>query len=168
MADKSNVMRFGHGLWQRCFEEVAADYPDIEPRHLYVDALTMQMIRKPEQFDVIVTNNMFGDIVTDLGAALEGGLGMAASANLHPGRTSMFEPVHGSAPKYAGTGSANPMAAVLTVGLMLDDLGHAKAAQGVEAAVAAALGNGETTRDLGGSLGTSAVGDRLAAAVRGT
>jgi 3-isopropylmalate dehydrogenase len=165
MSDKSNVMRFGHGLWQRCFEEVAVDYPEIEPRHLYVDALTMQMIRKPEQFEVIVTNNMFGDIVTDLGAALEGGLGMAASANLHPGRTSMFEPVHGSAPKYAGTGGANPMAAVLTVGLLLDDLGHGEAAQGIEGAVRSALVEGVTTQDLGGSAHTGEVGDFLAKAV---
>ncbi|MFQ5348919.1 MAG: isocitrate/isopropylmalate dehydrogenase family protein [Thermoanaerobaculia bacterium] len=165
MADKSNVMRFGHGLWQRCFERVAADHPQIEPQHLYVDALAMQMIRKPEQFEVIVTNNMFGDIVTDLGAALEGGLGMAASANLHPGRTSMFEPVHGSAPKYAGAGTANPMAAVLTVGLMLDDLGHREAALGIEAAVVQALGEGVTTRDLGGSARTGEVGDFLARAV---
>ena len=165
MADKSNVMRFGHGLWQRCFEEVAADYPEIEPRHLYVDALAMQMIRKPEQFDVIVTNNMFGDIVTDLGAALEGGLGMAASANLHPGRTSMFEPVHGSAPKHAGTGRANPMAAVLTMALMLEDLGHGEAASGIEAAVVQALSEGVTTQDLGGPARTEEVGDFLARAV---
>ncbi len=165
MADKSNVMQYGHGLWQRCFDEVAADYPQIERRHLYVDALTMQMIRKPEQFDVIVTNNMFGDIITDLGAALEGGLGMAASANLHPGRTSMFEPVHGSAPKYAGTGNANPMAAILTVGLMLADLGHREAAKGVESAVVRALREGVTTRDLGGSARTGEVGDFLARSV---
>jgi 3-isopropylmalate dehydrogenase len=165
MADKSNVMQFGHGLWQRCFEEIAGDYPGIEARHLYVDALAMQMIRRPEQFDVIVTNNMFGDIVTDLGAALEGGLGMAASANLHPGRTSMFEPVHGSAPKYAGAGSANPMAAVLTVALLLDDLGHREAARGVEAAVVRALREGVTTRDVGGSARTAEVGDFLARAL---
>ena len=165
MSDKSNVMQFGHGLWQRAFDEVAADYPEIEPRHLYVDALTMQMIRKPEQFEVIVTNNMFGDIVTDLGAALEGGLGMAASANLHPGRTSMFEPVHGSAPKYAGSGSANPMAAVLTMALMLDDLGHDQAARCLEAAVVRALREGVTTQDLGGSARTGEVGDFLARAV---
>ena len=131
MSDKSNVMRYGHDLWQRVLRARSPrSTPRSKPSHLYVDALTMQMIRKPEQFDVIVTNNMFGDIVTDLGAALQGGLGMAASANLHPGRTSMFEPVHGSAPKYAGTGTANPMAAILTVGLMLDDLGHGEAAAG--------------------------------------
>jgi 3-isopropylmalate dehydrogenase len=165
MADKSNVMQYGHGLWQRCFEQVAVDYPQIEPRHLYVDALAMQMIRKPEQFDVIVTNNMFGDIITDLGAALEGGLGMAASANLHPGRTSMFEPVHGSAPKHAGSGRANPMAAVRTMALLLGDLGHAAAAAAIEAAVVQALAEGVTTPDLGGSGRTEEIGDFLARAV---
>jgi len=123
-------------------------------------------VRKPEIFDVVVTNNMFGDILTDLGAALQGGLGIAASANLHPGRTSMFEPVHGSAPKYAGLGTANPAGAVLSAGLMLEDLGHPAAAAAVEAAVAAAIRNGQTTRDLGGTLGTAAAGDLLAAAVR--
>ncbi len=166
MSDKSNVMRFGHDLWQRCFFEVAEEFPDIEPQHLYVDALTMQLIRAPERFDVIVTNNMFGDIVTDLGAALQGGLGLAASANLHPGRTSMFEPVHGSAPKYAGMGRANPFAAILSAALMLETLGHLQAAQAVERAVGEAIGNGETTFDLGGSLTTSEVGDRVAEAIR--
>jgi 3-isopropylmalate dehydrogenase len=162
MSDKSNVMRYGHDLWQRCFEEVAADYPQIETRHLFVDALVMQLVRKPETFDVVVTNNMFGDIVTDLGAALQGGLGVAASANLHPGRVSMFEPVHGSAPKYAGSDRANPLAAILTVALMLDDLGHADAARTIEAAVADALAAGCVAPDLGGSSSTREVGDRLA------
>ena len=167
MCDKSNVMRFGHDLWQRCFAEVAAEYPEIEPRHLYVDALAMQMVRRPEDFEVVVTNNMFGDILTDLGAALQGGLGLAASANLHPGRTSMFEPVHGSAPKYAGLGKANPVGAVLSAALMLDDLGHEEAAEAVDAAVADSLAKGETTQDLGGTLSTSQVGDLLASAIRG-
>lgn len=167
MSDKSNVMRYGHDLWQRCFAEVAAEYPQIESSHLYVDALSMQMVRAPEMFDVIVTNNMFGDIVTDLGAALQGGLGVAASANLHPGRTSMFEPVHGSAPKYAGTGRANPIGAVLTLSLMLAELGHAAAASAVEQAIKDALANSQVTSDLGGGLSTSQVGDVLAAAVRG-
>lgn len=162
MSDKSNVMRYGHDLWQRCFAEVAAEYPEVETSHLYVDALAMQLIRKPEIFDVIVTNNMFGDIVTDLGAALQGGLGIAASANLKPGSTSMFEPVHGSAPKYAGTGRANPVAAVLSAALMLDDLGHAEAARTIEAAVAESLRQGATTPDLGGGATTSEVGDLLA------
>ncbi|MGH9381181.1 MAG: 3-isopropylmalate dehydrogenase [Thermoanaerobaculia bacterium] len=165
MADKSNVMRYGHDLWQRCFAEMAVDFPEIEASHLFVDALTMQMVRKPEAFEVIVTNNMFGDIVTDLGAALQGGLGVAASANLHPGRTSMFEPVHGSAPKYASTGRANPIGAVLTVALMLDELGHREAAEAVEQAVVRALRDGHTTPDLGGTLAAAEVGDLLARTV---
>ncbi len=166
MSDKSNVMRYGHDLWQRCFAEVAAEYPAISAQHLYVDALAMQMVRAPERFEVIVTNNMFGDILTDIGAALQGGLGLAASANLHPGRTSMFEPVHGSAPKYAGLGQANPIAAILSAGLMLEHLGHATAAQAVESAVRASLAAGETTPDLGGSLSTTEAGDRIADRVR--
>jgi 3-isopropylmalate dehydrogenase len=165
MADKSNVMRYGHDLWQRVFAAVAAEYPQIQSRHMFVDALAMQMVRRPEDLDVIVTNNMFGDIVTDLGAALQGGLGVAASANLHPGQTSMFEPVHGSAPKYAGTGRANPVGAILSAALMLDFLGHAAASQAVEEAVARSLREGQTTPDLGGSLTTSQLGDLLARAV---
>ncbi len=167
MSDKSNVMRYAHDLWQRVFFEVAAEYPGIEASHMFVDALCMQLIRSPEQFEVIVTNNMFGDILTDLGAALQGGLGVAGSANLHPGRVSMFEPVHGSAPKYAGTGKANPMGAVLSVALMLDDLGHTAPAAAVEAAVAAAIRAGDTTPDIGGARSTSEVGDLLARAVAG-
>ncbi|MEM7481748.1 MAG: 3-isopropylmalate dehydrogenase [Acidobacteriota bacterium] len=165
MADKSNVMRYGHDLWQRAFAEVAEEYPSIETSHYFVDALTMQMIRKPESFDVIVTNNMFGDIITDLGAALQGGLGVAASANLHPGQTSMFEPVHGSAPKYAGTDRANPFGAVLSAALMLDSIGHGEAAQAMENAVKEMIASGRTTADLGGSMGTKAVGDALAEAL---
>ena len=165
MADKSNVMRYGHDLWQRVFAEVAGEYRDLESSHLFVDALCMQMIKAPQQFDVIVTNNMFGDIVTDLGAALQGGLGVAASANRHPGRVSMYEPVHGSAPKYAGTGRANPMGAILSAALMLEDLGHLEAAREVEAVVAAAIRAGETTVDLGGSLTTVEVGARITRAV---
>jgi len=162
MTDKSNVMRFGHDLWQRTFFEIAPEYPGIEASHMFVDALCMQLVKKPEQFEVIVTNNMFGDIVTDLGASLQGGLGVAASANLHPGRTSMFEPVHGSAPKYAGTGRANPIGAILSAALMLETLGHAEAAAEIERIVAAAMREGRTTRDLGGSLSTSEVGDAVA------
>lgn len=162
MADKFNVMQHAHGLWQRCFAEVAAEFPGIETEHFYVDALAMQLVRYPERFQVIVTNNMFGDILTDLGAALQGGLGLATSANLHPGRTSMFEPVHGSAPKYAGTGRANPVAAVLSAGLMLDYLGHAEAAKVVEDAVRRSILEDQTTVELGGTLTTSQVGDVLA------
>jgi 3-isopropylmalate dehydrogenase len=164
MSDKSNVMRYGHDLWQRVFAEVSAEYPQIESRHMFVDALTMQMVKHPESLDVIVTNNMFGDIITDLGAALQGGLGVAASANLHPGQTSMFEPVHGSAPKYAGTGRANPVGAILSATLMLDYLGHAEAAKAIDEAVSRSFREGQTTPDLGGSLTTSQVGDLIARA----
>ena len=168
MSDKSNVMRYAHDLWQRCFAEVAVEYPQINARHLFVDALTMQMVKKPESFEVIVTNNMFGDIVTDLGAALQGGLGIAASATLHPGRTSMYEPVHGSAPKYAGTGQANPIGAILSAGLMLEQLGHAEAAAAIETAVRQALAEGHSTADLGGKLTTVEMGDLLTRSVSRT
>ena len=161
MSDKSNAMRFVGDLWQRTFFEVAREHPEIAASHLYIDALCMQMIKDPRQFEVIVTNNMFGDIATDLGAALQGGLGMAASGNLHPGRVSMFEPVHGSAPKYAGTGKANPFGAILTAGLLLDHLGHAAEAAAVEASVAACVRAGAATADVGGSLTTSAAGDAV-------
>jgi 3-isopropylmalate dehydrogenase len=161
MSDKSNALRFGHDIWQRVFEEVGAEYPTIESRHLYVDALTMQMIKNPKQFDVIVTCNMFGDIITDLGAQLQGGLGVAASGNIHPGRTSMFEPVHGSAPKYAGMDRANPIAAILTAAMMLEQTGLEDAARRVERAVGACLEARECTVDLGGDLGTAATGDAV-------
>ena len=161
MSDKSNAMRFVGDLWQRAFAEVAKEYSDIEASHLYIDALCMQMIKDPRQFDVIVTNNMFGDIATDLGAALQGGLGMAASGNIHPGRVSMFEPVHGSAPKYAGTGRANPFGAILTAALLLDHLGHRPEAGAVEAAVATCVREGAATADVGGSLTTAKAGDAV-------
>ena len=165
MADKSNAMRYSGDLWQRTFEEVAREYPQVAHRHLYVDALTMQMVKAPETLDVIVTNNMFGDIITDLGAGLQGGLGVAGSANIHPGQVSMFEPVHGSAPKYAGTGRANPVGAILPTALMLDYLGHTEAAAEIERLVAQSLREGHTTADLGGTLTTSEVGDLVARAV---
>ncbi len=165
MSDKSNVMRFVGDLWQRTFAEVAREFPDVEASHLYIDALCMQMVRDPRQFDVIVTNNMFGDIATDLGAALQGGLGMAASGNIHPGRVSMFEPVHGSAPKYAGTGKANPFGAILTAALMLEHLGRAEEAAGVERAVRACVEQGRCTADAGGSLTTPQAGDAVCKAL---
>jgi 3-isopropylmalate dehydrogenase len=166
MSDKSNAMRFVGDLWQRTFAELAKEYPGIEASHLYIDALCMQMVKDPRQFDVIVTNNMFGDIATDLGAALQGGLGMAASGNLHPGRVSMFEPVHGSAPKYAGTGRANPFGAILTAALMLDHLGRTAEAAAVESAVAACVRDGAATADVGGSLSTSQAGDAVGERLR--
>ena len=161
MSDKSNAMRFVGDLWQRTFWEVAKEYPSIEASHLYVDALVMQMVKDPKQFEVVVTNNMFGDITTDLGAALQGGLGMAASGNLHPGRISMFEPVHGSAPKYAGTGKANPFGAILTCAMMLDHLGASEAARSIETAVRTCVAEKQCTNDVGGSLTTSQAGDAV-------
>ncbi len=166
MSDKSNAMRFVGDLWQRTFAEIAKQYPEIEASHLYIDALCMQMVKNPRQFDVIVTNNMFGDIATDLGAALQGGLGMAASGNIHPGRVSMFEPVHGSAPKYAGTGKANPFGAILTAALLLDHLGRNAEAAAVETAVAACVREGAATADVGGSLSTAQAGDAVCERLR--
>ena len=162
MSDKANALTFGHGLWQRAFADVRQRYPEIESRHLYVDTLAMEMIRDPSQFQVIVTCNMFGDILSDLGAALQGGLGLAPSANIHPGQVSMFETVHGSGPNIAGKDAANPMAAVLTLGMMLDHLGHSEAAARAQQIVREALRNGIVTRDLGGTLGTREVGDWIA------
>ncbi len=166
MSDKSNALRFGHDIWQRVFQEVAEEYSDIENNHLYVDALAMQLIKNPGQFEVIVTCNMFGDIVTDLGAQLQGGLGMAGSGNLHPGRTSMFEPVHGSAPKYAGTDRANPFAAILTLGMMLQHVGIDGAEGKIEQSVKECLEAGECTADVGGRLGTAATGDAVVRRLR--
>jgi 3-isopropylmalate dehydrogenase len=154
MADKSNAMTFSGGLWQRVFKLVAADFPDMQTQHMYIDALCMQLVRDPRQFDVIVTNNIFGDIVTDLAAALQGGLGMAGSGNIHPGRVSMFEPVHGSAPLYAGKNIANPIGAITAGAMMLEFLGLEKEAAKINAAVLAAVEQKQTTADIGGSLGT--------------
>lgn len=166
MSDKSNVLTYGHDLWQRVFEEVRREYPDIESRHLYVDALTMQMVKDPTQFDVIVTCNMFGDIVTDLGAQLQGGLGLAASGNIHPGTAAMFEPVHGSAPKYAGRDVANPMGAILTAQLMMEHLGLERGALLIEEAAVDVIVRKKVTRDLGGELGTRASGDAFCEAIQ--
>jgi len=162
MSDKSNVMTYAGGLWQRVFKEVAKEYPDIGIQHMYVDALCLAMVRDPRQFDVIVTNNMFGDIITDLAAGLQGGLGMAASGNIHPGRTSMFEPVHGSAPPLAGKNVANPIGAISSAAMMLAQLGLNDYAQRIEAAVLAAVREKKTTGDVGGELGTREVGDWIA------
>lgn len=164
MSDKSNAMRHGHDLWQRVFKSVAAEYPEIHASHLYVDALVMEMVRAPDRFDVIVTNNLFGDIVTDLGAQIQGGIGLAASGNLNPGAgIGMFEPVHGSAPDIAGQGLANPLAAVLSAGMMLSWLGHVELERQIEDAVRVALNDGLVTRELGGNLSTSQVGDAIVA-----
>lgn len=161
MADKSNVQRFGGDLWQRVFKEVAQGYPEIEANHQYVDAMAMFMVLNPSQYQVIVSNNLFGDILTDLGAAIQGGLGLAASGNIHPGRVSLFEPVHGSAPPLAGKGVANPIGAILTVAMLLEFLGFTDASVAVENAVQSAVINKETTHDLGGTLSTEAAGGAI-------
>jgi 3-isopropylmalate dehydrogenase len=165
MCDKSNAMTHAGSLWQRTFKEVAGQFPQIEMSHMYVDALCMQMVRDPRQFDVIVTNNMFGDIITDLAAGLQGGLGMAASGNIHPGKTSMFEPVHGSAPPMAGKNLANPLGAILTAAMMLAHLGFSHEAEKIERAVLEALRRKQTTADVGGTLGTKEAGEWIAKAV---
>jgi 3-isopropylmalate dehydrogenase len=162
MCDKSNAMTHAGGLWQRVFKEVSGEYPQITAQHMYVDALCMQMVRDPRQFDVIVTNNMFGDIITDLAAGLQGGLGMAASGNINPKRTSMFEPVHGSAPQIAGKNQANPFGAILTAAMMLRSLAMAKQADKMEAAVQEAVRQKKTTQDIGGHLGTREAGEWVA------
>ena len=162
MSDKSNAMTFAHGLWQRVFKEVREEYSDIDSRHLYIDTLAMEIVRDPRQFDVIVTCNLFGDIISDLGAQLAGGLGLAPSGNIHPGKTSLFEPVHGSAPNIAGKGIANPLGSVLASGMMLDFLGWKPEADAVRSAVRAALHDDYVTPDLGGSKHTGEVGDWVA------
>ncbi len=167
MSDKSNAMRFEGDLWQRTFYEVAEEYPDIEPQHWYIDALLMQMVKRPEQFQVIVSCNMFGDIITDMGAQLVGGMGLAESGNLHPGRTSLFEPVHGSAPKYQGQNIANPLAAIMTLGVMLDNIGFPDANARIFEAVRSAVQAYKVPRDLGGNLGTKETGDAIVEYLRG-
>jgi 3-isopropylmalate dehydrogenase len=162
MSDKSNALAYGHDLWQRVFALVREEYRDIESTHLYIDALTMQMVKNPAQFEVIVTCNMFGDIISDLGAQLVGGLGLAPSGNINPESISMFEPVHGSAPKYAGTNTANPLAAILAAAMMLDHIGWTGEGAVVNAAVRTAIHEGQVPRDLGGSLGTRESGDWVA------
>jgi 3-isopropylmalate dehydrogenase len=165
MCDKSNAMTHAGSLWQRIFKQVSAEYPQLKAEHMYVDALCMQMVRDPRPFDVIVTNNMFGDIITDLAAGLQGGLGMAASGNIQPGKTSMFEPVHGSAPMIAGKNLANPFGAILTAAMMLNHLGMSREAEKIEAAVLDAVRQKKATQDIGGSLGTREAGDWVANAV---
>jgi 3-isopropylmalate dehydrogenase len=163
MSDKSNAMTFAHDLWQRVFKEVRKEYSDVDSRHLYIDTLAMEIVRDPGQFDVIVTCNLFGDIISDLGAQLAGGLGLAPSGNIHPGKTSLFEPVHGSAPNIAGRDVANPLGSILTSAMMLDFLGWGPEASVLRNGVKSALLNNYLTSDLGGDKRTAEVGDWLAA-----
>jgi 3-isopropylmalate dehydrogenase len=161
MSDKSNAMTFAHDLWQRVFKQVRQEYPSIESRHLYIDTLAMELVRDPSQFDVIVTCNLFGDIISDLGAQLAGGLGLAPSGNIYPGQTSLFEPVHGSAPNIAGKGIANPLGSVLASAMMLDFLGWNVESNTLDSAVKAAVHANFVTPDLGFSRSTPEVGDWL-------
>src|SRR5437660_8954845 len=163
MSDKSNAMTFAHGLWQRVFKEVRQEYTDIDSRHLFIDTLAMEIVRDPRQFDVIVTCNLFGDIISDLGAQLAGGLGLAPSGNIHPGRTSLFEPVHGSAPNIAGKNIANPLGCVLASAMMLEFLGWKPEAAALRPAFRAALRENFVTPDLGGDKRTKQVADWLVA-----
>ena len=161
MADKSNAIP-AHGLWRRTFEEVGREFPELTRDTRYIDALAMELVRTPENFQVLVMGNLFGDIISDLASGLVGGLGLAPSANRHPGKVAMFEPVHGSAPPLAGKDVANPMAAILTVAMMLDGLGLRDAAMSVENAVRAAIDAEMTTPDIGGIHGTREVGSWIA------
>jgi 3-isopropylmalate dehydrogenase len=162
LVDKANAMRHAGGLWRRVFEEVGEGFGEVGRDAMYVDAMAMDLVRRPEAYSVIVTSNLFGDIVSDLAAELTGGLGLAPSASVHPGRHVLFEPVHGSAPDIAGKGRANPVGAIRCVALLLDHLGYASAGERVEQAVAASITQGRTTPDLGGSLSTQDVGRWIA------
>jgi len=168
MSDKSNALTFGHDLWQRVFKQVRLEFPEIEASHQYIDNLLMQMVRDPSQFDVIVTSNLFGDIASDLGGQIAGGLGLSPSGNIHPGQVSLFEPVHGSAPTIAGKNVANPMGAVLTVAMMFEYLGWEREATGIATAVRAALREGKTPTELGGTMGTREIGEWLSDTVTKT
>jgi 3-isopropylmalate dehydrogenase len=162
MVDKSNAMTFAGGLWQERWKAVSAEHPKVETRHLLVDAAGMQLVKDPSQFDVIVTGNLFGDILSDITAELIGGMGIAPSANINPTtRRGLFEPVHGSAPDIAGKGIVNPLGAILSGAMMVRHLGQGGMADAIERAVGSAIRAGECTRDIGGSLSTSESGDAV-------
>ncbi len=163
MVDKSNAMTHAGALWQQQWKAVAANHPNIKTRHLYVDAAAMQLVRDPSQFEVIVTGNLFGDILSDLTAELIGGMGIAPSGNVNPEtKRGLFEPVHGTAPDIAGRGLVNPIGAILSASMMVKHLGHADMAEAIEGAVESAIRAGECTRDLGGNLSTGECGDAVA------
>ncbi len=165
MVDKANALPHAHGLWQRTWKAVAKENPSVQSSHLFVDVAAMEFVRTPERFDVVVTSNLFGDILTDLGAAICGGLGVAASGNIHPGRCSLFEPVHGSAPDIAGKGLANPLAAFLTLAMLYDHLGEGGCGDRLRAAIEQVVRSGRVTRDLGGSATTAECGDAVLSAL---
>ena len=167
LADKANAIPHVYGLWRRVFREVAASYPAIEAEQRYVDALAMELVRRPARFSVIVTDNLFGDILSDLAAELVGGLGLAPSANYRPGGHGLYEPVHGSAPDIAGRGEANPLGAILSAALLLEHAGADEGARRIEAAVTAAIEADVVTPDLGGGHSTSQVGEWVARRIDG-
>ncbi|HTY53027.1 MAG TPA: isocitrate/isopropylmalate family dehydrogenase, partial [Methanomicrobiales archaeon] len=164
--DKANVLTDIYGLWREVFSEVASGYPEVASEFSFVDAMTMWFVKNPESFDVVVSPNMFGDIITDLGAMIQGGLGLAPGGNINPGGTSMFEPIHGSAPKYRGLGVSNPVATIWAGSMLLDHLGEREAAAAVLDGIGKAILDGVKTRDMGGSARTPEVGDFVAASVR--
>ena len=167
LVDKANVLTYAFDLWRRVFAEVALEYTNIKADYAFVDATCMWMVKNPEWFDVIVVENMFGDIITDLGAMIQGGMGVAASGNINPEGVSMFEPIHGSAPKYTGKNVINPLASICAVQMMLDYLGEKPAAKATEQAVISALGSGKL-KDLSprSGLSTSEIGDMVAGLVK--
>ncbi|MHB2016297.1 MAG: 3-isopropylmalate dehydrogenase [Candidatus Xenobia bacterium] len=166
LVDKANAVP-AHDLWRRTFAEVGSEYPEIQREAAYVDAAAMWMVKNPEWFDVVVTTNMFGDILTDLGAMIQGGLGIAASGNIHPGKVSLFEPIHGSSPKHAGKNEANPIGAILAVHMMLEYLGETAASAAIEGAVRGLLTSGQI-QDVSAQsgVGTDRVGDMVVAALQ--
>jgi len=167
LIDKANAVR-AQDLWTRTFAEVAEEYPDIKTEHAYIDAACMWMVKNPEWFDVAVTPNLFGDIITDLGAMVQGGMGIAASGNIHPGQVSLFEPIHGSAPKHAGKNVASPVAAILAAGMLLDYVGEKEAGRAVEQAVRELLVSGRIEGVGTGVHPTSEVGDMVVGELRVT
>jgi 3-isopropylmalate dehydrogenase len=169
MVDKSNAMGHAGGLWQSRWKALAPTHPEVATRHLYCDACSMELVRDPSQFDVIVTGNLFGDLLSDLSAQLIGGMGIAPSANVNPDNgKGLFEPVHGSAPKLAGRGIVNPLGAILSAGMMLSQLGFEAEAETIENAVVAAIRARECTRDIGGDLSTGVAGDAVVKHLKGT
>jgi len=165
LCDKANAIPHAPGIWRRALAELAPTYPNVEVRTLYADVAAMRMVTHPHEFDVVVGDNLMGDMLSDLAAALVGGLGLAPSASLHPGVHALYEPVHGSAPDIVGTGKANPLAAILSMGMMLRDFGHVQAADAVKSACTLAVLSGQTTPDLDGNLATSEVGTYICAQV---
>jgi 3-isopropylmalate dehydrogenase len=165
LIDKANAVR-AQDLWTRVFAEVAREYPDIATDHAYIDAACMWLVKNPEWFDVAVTTNLFGDIITDLGAMIQGGMGIAASGNLHPGKVSLFEPIHGSAPKHAGKNVSSPVAAILAMSMLLDYVGEKPAAQAIEGSVVKLFQSGRLRGVSTGDHKTTEVGDMVAAEVR--